>query len=66
MQLPWQGIPERTTMRWVGHRDSDMVNHYYHLPDEESRRQMARLEGFGVADQSDDGGTGGVAGALVG
>lgn len=37
------GIPERVLMRWLGHRSSKMVHHYYHLHDEESHRQMARL-----------------------
>ena len=41
------GVPERTTMRWLGHRDSKMVNHYYHLFDDELRRQMDRLDVFG-------------------
>jgi hypothetical protein len=30
-------------MEWLGHADSDMVRHYYHLSNEESRRQMAKL-----------------------
>ncbi|MCA8993602.1 MAG: tyrosine-type recombinase/integrase [Planctomycetaceae bacterium] len=36
-------IPERMLMSWLGHRDSKMVHRYYHLHDEESQRQMARL-----------------------
>ena len=43
-------IPERVTMTWLGHRDSEMVRHYYHLHDEEARRQMARLDPLGSAD----------------
>jgi integrase len=61
-----EGIPERTTMRWVGHRDSEMVNHYYHLHDDESRRQMARLGGFGVGELFNEENAGGVAGVTIG
>ncbi|MCI0361844.1 MAG: tyrosine-type recombinase/integrase [Planctomycetaceae bacterium] len=42
-------IPERVTMEWLGHQDSEMVRHYYHLHDEEARRQMARLDPLGSA-----------------
>jgi integrase len=34
------GIPERVLMAWLGHRDSDLVHHYYHLHSSESQRQM--------------------------
>jgi integrase len=37
------GVPEQVLMRWLGHRDSKMVRHYYHLHDEESQRQMAKV-----------------------
>lgn len=30
-------------MRWVGHKESKMVEHYFHLHDEEARRQMRRI-----------------------
>ena len=53
-------IPERTTMRWLGHRDNRMVDRYYHVFDNEVRRQMGRLDVFGK------GGAGDVAGALDG
>jgi integrase len=43
------GIPEEVVMRWLGHRDSDMVRHYYHLHDEEAQRQMKRLKFLGEA-----------------
>jgi integrase len=39
-----RGVPQRTLMRWLGHRESDMVEHYYHLHDDESRRQMMKLD----------------------
>ena len=46
------GVSQRVVMRWLGHRDSRMVEHYYHLHDEEARRQMDRIQLF-------DEGTGG-------
>ncbi len=44
------GIPERITMNWLGHADSEMVRHYYHLNDEESRRKMDQLNLLGGSD----------------
>jgi integrase len=38
------GVPERVAMEWLGHQDSEMVRHYFHLHDEESRKQMERLK----------------------
>jgi integrase len=43
------GIPERMVMEWLGHRESAMVRHYYHLHDEEAQRQMKRLNLLGEA-----------------
>lgn len=37
------GVPEQVVMEWLGHSDSKMVRHYYHLHDEEAQRQMKRL-----------------------
>lgn len=37
------GVTERVAMEWLGHADSEMVRHYYHLHDHESRQQMDRL-----------------------
>ncbi|QVL30353.1 site-specific integrase [Telmatocola sphagniphila] len=37
------GIPELTIKEWLGHRDSKMVQHYYHLSNTESRRQIEKL-----------------------
>jgi integrase len=37
------GVPELMVMEWLGHADSTMVRHYYHLNDEEAQRQMQRL-----------------------
>jgi hypothetical protein len=36
-------------MNWLGHQDSEMVKHYYHLHDDEARRQMDRLDPLGNA-----------------
>ncbi|MEW4529428.1 site-specific integrase [Maioricimonas sp. JC845] len=38
------GTPERVLMQWLGHRSSRMVRRYYHLHDDESRRQMDQIE----------------------
>jgi integrase len=40
-------LTERVAMLWLGHQDSAMVRHYFHLHDAESRRQMARLQPIG-------------------
>lgn len=37
------GVPEAVVMAWLGHQDSEMVRHYYHLKNEEAHRQMERL-----------------------
>ncbi|MFO0935510.1 MAG: site-specific integrase [Gemmataceae bacterium] len=34
------GVPEQMLMNWLGHRDSAMIRHYYHMRTEESRRQI--------------------------
>lgn len=39
-----QGVPERVTLNWLGHSSSEMIRHYYHLYDDESREKMNRLE----------------------
>jgi integrase len=44
------GVPERIVMEWLGHSDSEMVRHYYHLNDEESRRKMDQLDLLGEGD----------------
>ena len=41
------GVPEPVVMRWLGHHDSAMVRHYYHLHDDEAQRQMQRLNFVG-------------------
>lgn len=42
-------VPERMVMEWVGHADSEMVRHYFHLHDEESQRRMNGLNLLGGA-----------------
>jgi integrase len=37
------GTPEQVLMDWLGHRDSRMVRHYYHLHEHESRSQMNKI-----------------------
>ena len=44
-----RGVPEQVVMQWLGHRDSAMVRHYYHLFDDEAQRQMSRLDFLGEA-----------------
>ncbi len=47
-------VPQQMVMRWLGHRDSKLVAHYYHLHDEEAQRQMQKIQlrGSGVATDS--------------
>jgi len=42
-------IPERVVMEWVGHADSAMVRHYFHLHDDEAQRRMKGLNLLGGA-----------------
>jgi integrase len=48
-------VPILTVMEWLGHQDSSMVRHYFHLHDAESRRQMDRLNPLGNADKKTTG-----------
>jgi integrase len=41
------GVPEQMLMSWLGHQDSKMVRHYYHLQDKPSQEQMARIQFVG-------------------
>ncbi|HSH93242.1 MAG TPA: tyrosine-type recombinase/integrase, partial [Roseimicrobium sp.] len=41
------GIDEQTVMLWLGHRDSKMVRHYFHLHDDDAQRQMNKLKTVG-------------------
>lgn len=42
-----EGISEQVVMRWLGHTDSKMAQHYFHLPNGEARRLMVRLRLYG-------------------
>ena len=42
-------VPERMVMDWLGHADSEMIRHYYHLHDEEAKRRMDSLDFLGGA-----------------
>jgi integrase len=44
-----RGVPAQVVMEWLGHRDSAMVRHYFHLHDDEAQRQMKRLDFLGEA-----------------
>jgi integrase len=37
------GVPEQMLMAWLGHRDSEMIRHYYHLRQDEARKHIARI-----------------------
>jgi integrase len=41
------GVPAQVLMTWLGHRDSKMVQHYYHLLPEEAHRQMKKVNFVG-------------------
>ena len=46
------GTPMALLMEWLGHQDSAMVRHYYHLHDTESQEQMQKLDFAGDAGRS--------------
>lgn len=55
-------VPELVVKEWLGHRESQMVRHYYHLHNEEAQRQMKRLRfvdagGSGADGNATSGGT---------
>jgi len=57
-------------MTWIGHKDSEMVRHYYRLQDPVSRQAMARLSeatetrrGFPYPHKTDTNGDSGEVGA---
>jgi hypothetical protein len=43
------GVSEQMLMAWLGHRNSAMVKHYYHLRQDESRRGRRTEETGGAA-----------------
>jgi len=40
-------VPEQMLMAWLGHRESEMIRHYYHLRQDEARKQMAKIPFLG-------------------
>ena len=38
-----RNVAQQVVMKWLGHQDSKLVAHYYHLNDDEARRQMRRI-----------------------
>ena len=36
-------------MKWLGHRHSEMVKHYYHLNDGEGQRHLRQVNFVGAA-----------------
>ncbi len=42
-------VPEQMVMAWLGHSESKMVKHYYHLQDEESQLRMRQIDFLGGA-----------------
>ena len=45
-----RGVPEQMVMQWLGHQSSIVTRLYYHLNDQESQRQMEKLESIGGPD----------------
>ena len=43
------GFSEQVVMAWLGHRDSKMARHYFHLHNETAQRHMGRLRLLGDA-----------------
>ncbi|MGZ0174514.1 MAG: tyrosine-type recombinase/integrase [Planctomycetales bacterium] len=39
-----RGVPEQLLMTWLGHRNSAMVKHYYHVHNEQAQQEMCRLD----------------------
>jgi integrase len=39
-----EGIAVQTLMLWLGHQDSSMIRHYYHLHDDQAQLQMNKLK----------------------
>ena len=40
-------VPEQMLMAWLGHRDSEMIRHYYHRRQDEARKHRARIPFLG-------------------
>ena len=44
-----RNVPEQLLMEWLGHRESKMVRHYYHVHDAVEQEQMSRVNFTGGA-----------------
>lgn len=42
-----EGFSEQVVMAWLGHRDSRVTRHYFHLHQETAQRHMGRLRLLG-------------------
>jgi integrase len=40
-------VPERMLMAWLGHSDSEMIRHYYHIQQNEANRQIDNIPFLG-------------------
>ncbi|HEY4312063.1 MAG TPA: site-specific integrase [Pirellulales bacterium] len=49
------GVPEPVVMQWLGHQQSGMVRHYYHLHDREAQQQMQKVSFVGAVGRRVDG-----------
>ena len=47
-------VPEPMLMAWLGHRDSELIRHYYHLRQDEARKQMAKIPFLGRSPKDAD------------
>lgn len=52
------GMSEQALMEFLGHQDSAMIRHYYHLRQDEARRQMEKLPSLGLDPGPSDIGSG--------
>jgi integrase len=42
------GVSEQMLMAWLGHQESEMIRHYYHLCQDQAREQMAKINFVGA------------------
>jgi integrase len=45
-----EGVREQMLMAWLGHRESKMIQRYYHMQQDEARRQMKQIDFVGLRD----------------
>jgi integrase len=46
-----EGNSEQLLMTWLGHRESKMIQRYFHLQQDEARRQMKDIDFIGLPDE---------------